>query len=304
MSVKDEESALCYAMRYPDLFEAFCNNNVLQCDSLALYAHYRDVGSASHLLWPCRDIKTKAANVFPTGTLPSLSLVEEDSTARPKITKIHVVVFETDADTRAVVTNQIDDSGFSSWMTYEVVGAGLEFKGYGNKWNVVEKFLLDREFDEGTYMLILDGRDTLLNFLPQRQVDAQSIIERITEMVHSVSKGNHDAVIMSGESQCCVAALTFVKPGDYFNPDGTRGQRACSSGYGECIWNGDSEKAVWEDAMIMRSREKSFDGVGAPDAFLNAGMVAGFPDSIADILKLADVSSRLVDDDPVLQLLT
>jgi hypothetical protein len=293
MSAKDEENALCYALRYPDLFEGFCNNNVLQCDSSALLAHYRDVGSASGLVWLCRDSKTKAAY-----SLPSLSLVEDS--ARPKISKIHVIVFETDADTRAVVTKQIDDSGLSSWMTYEVIGAGLDFKGYGNKWNVMEKFLLDRTFDEGTYMLILDGRDTLLNFLPHRQVDAQSTIERITDMVYSVSGVNHDAVIMSGESQCCVAALTFVKPGDYFNPDGTRGQRACSSGYGECIWNGDSEKAVWEDAMIMRSREKSSSGVGAPDAFLNAGMVAGFPDSIADLLKLADVSSGLVVDDPVL----
>jgi hypothetical protein len=283
-------------MRYPELFEAFCNNNVRQCDSLALYVHYRAVGSVNGQLWPCPDIKTQAANsqenLIPTfGILPSLSLIEDSPALPNKINKIHVVVFETDADTRAIVTKQIDDGGFSSWMTYEIIGAGLEFKGYGNKWNVMEQFLRDHEFDEGTYMLILDGRDTLLNFFPQRQVDAQSTIARITDMVHSVSQGNRDAVIMSGESQCCVAALTFVQPGDYFHPDGTRGQRACSSGYGECIWKGDSEKVVWEESMIMRAREKSNDGVGAPDAFLNAGMVAGFPDSIADLLKLADVSS-------------
>jgi hypothetical protein len=296
-----EEDALCYAMRYPDLFQAYCNSKVDQCDFLGLYVHYRDFGIYGHLLWSCRRVKTKVSNadrLLPT--LPSL-FVNEELRTRPKISKVHLLVFETDSARLAgtPIINQIVANSFKSWLSYEVLGIDTNFKGFSTKWMVLKHYLQDNSFNEETFLLIVDARDSLLNLLPHRQIDGASTIDRLSMMVDSVTNGNHNAVIMSAEGQCCVAALTFVKPGDYFNPDGTRNVRACSSGSEGCIWNGDSEKVEWEDAMIHRCRETNLEKLATLDSFLNAGLVGGFPNSIDSLLTLADVSCNLHFDTPV-----
>lgn len=47
----DEKAAICYAERYPDLFEGFCQNDRKACNIQGLSEHYRDHGK--DLVWGC-----------------------------------------------------------------------------------------------------------------------------------------------------------------------------------------------------------------------------------------------------------
>ena len=50
-----EESAACYASRYPDLHERYCLNDI--CDTRALHDHFKNEGRTEKRLWGCRAVQ-------------------------------------------------------------------------------------------------------------------------------------------------------------------------------------------------------------------------------------------------------
>ena len=100
------------------------------------------------------------------------------------------------------------------------------------------------------------------------------------------------AVVISAEAQCCVSALTHTTPGGYYNADGSRKDRACSSGEADCLWDGDDKALPWEtfmkDMAIQRTNE-NYD-----DVYLNAGLMAG---TAKDLLRLIEQALIGKDED-------
>lgn len=47
----DEKAAICYAERYPDLFQGFCQNDRKTCRTQGLHEHYQNHGT--NLVWGC-----------------------------------------------------------------------------------------------------------------------------------------------------------------------------------------------------------------------------------------------------------
>ena len=58
-------------------------------------------------------------------------------------------------------------------------------------------------------------------------------------LVRDAAKG---AFVVITESRCWVAALASVKPGDYFNADGSRSACACDSVQAGCAWQRDGRQ--------------------------------------------------------------
>ena len=92
------------------------------------------------------------------------------------------------------------------------------FEGFGTKWGVVVPVLKD--MPDNALVAIVDGRDVLLNIHKDDPKQGVDIRNGFVEAHKALTHDKPGAVVMSTEGQCCVAAMTFVKPGDYFFEDG------------------------------------------------------------------------------------
>jgi hypothetical protein len=183
-------------------------------------------------------------------------------------------------------------------LAVQTVGLGNIFRGFGSKYNAILPAL--RRLDASALVIVSDGRDVLLNH-HQHTSDGvsehspvQNFIRNFNELVGDRAAG---AVVISAEAQCCVSALTYAVPGDYFAPDGTRNHRACSSGKSDCMWNGDEKALPWED--FMKGLAKQNDAEHREDIYLNAGLMVGRAADLINVITKADISSE-EDDQAVL----
>lgn len=62
---------VCYAIRYPDLFKGFCNNDAFQCNLDALKEHFDNVGSSSGLIFGCAVANSNYTMYDSTCVLPA-----------------------------------------------------------------------------------------------------------------------------------------------------------------------------------------------------------------------------------------
>jgi hypothetical protein len=83
-------------------------------------------------------------------------------------------------------------------------------------------------------VVVGDNRDILLNLEKGR--DNSVPVQAFKDYVRSISQHNQGAILISAEEGCCVGALTFAKPGDFFDAQGHRTDRACPSGRADCQW--------------------------------------------------------------------
>lgn len=143
-----------------------------------------------------------------------------------------------------------------------------------------------------TLVVLSDGRDVLINNPSFSGLEAgKAAVADFRKAFDTLTAGHHHAVVMSAEAQCCVSALTYVQPGDYFAEDGSRQQRACSSGETECLWNGDDKAEPWESFMkaiaLGRTGSKEFD-----DVYLNAGLMAGKAEDLMHIIEVVAIDNQ------------
>ena len=218
------EEATCYAERYPNLNDVFCDGNLTKCDFHALAEHFDKAGQDEHLIFGCRHRQTT--------TPPMLQ--------KPEVTQIqdvHLLIFESDSESVVLPAKQAAQAGLS----FTVFGGGHQFKGFGTKWHILPDILVT--MDPNALVLVMDGRDVMLN-IPQ--TDTETIISMAQQLLDSTKKtyealvmSKPNAVVMSAEGSCCVAALTHASPGDFFDKGLNRMSRACSSGTDNCMWAGD-----------------------------------------------------------------
>jgi hypothetical protein len=184
-------------------------------------------------------------------------------------------------------------------LTTTVVGQGKKFDGFGSKYEAVIPLLHTMNHD--ILVVLSDARDVLINNpLDSDIVDATVAIQEFRTAFDMITFQQPGAIVVSAEAQCCVSALTYVQPGDYFNANGIRTGRACSSGESDCLWNGDDKAVPWENFMMDVAQQRMGNGARIiDDIYLNSGLISGKVQDILRVLEAADILAN-EDDQAVL----
>lgn len=203
---------------------------------------------------------------------------------------VNLLVYETD---RALASsNNLINSNISG-LRVQTVGLGESFEGFGSKYTAVLPAL--RQLEPTALTVISDGRDVLLNH--KLGGSSEIALDSFVQNFEALTGTRQHAVVVSAEAQCCVSALTYAMPGDYFAPDGSRNTRACFSGKSNCMWNGDEKALPWESFMQDLAQKN---GAGdRDDIFLNAGLMVGRAEDLINVITKADINNE-EDDQAVL----
>lgn len=221
----------------------------------------------------------------------SVLLASFSTVAGTSASDLHVLIYETDAEHKTILEEQAANI---PGITAVVVGQGSTFEGFGSKYEAIVPAL--RKMDANLLVVVSDSRDVLINhrWISQEVGASGSTttgqdFQRTFEVLTAHSPG---AIIASAEAQCCVSALTYAIPGDYFGVDGKRKGRACSSGKAPCLWNGDDKVIPWENFMNDLAMSKASKG---KDTYLNAGLIAGKAGDLLRVIETADI--EVYEDD-------
>jgi hypothetical protein len=206
---------------------------------------------------------------------------------------LHLLIYETDAEHTTILEEQV---AHIPGITAVVVGHGTTFEGFGSKYEAIIPAL--RNMDSDTLVVLSDSRDVLINhpWSSQERADGITVGEEFANAFNAVTESYSGAVVASAEAQCCVGALTYATPGDYFDEDGHRKGRACASGHSPCLWNGDEKAIPWENFMKDLAMSKVEKG---NDLYLNAGLIAGRAGDLLRVVETADFEVH-EDDQAVL----
>jgi len=216
---------------------------------------------------------------------------------------IHVLMYETDSSLENDPTSPLsffkERSSFADLST-TIYGGGLEYHGFGDKYQTLRSIL--EVIDPNKLVVVADARDVALN-IPMDIDGAKSAIDRFLETYHKLTANNPHAVVMSAEGQCCVSAMTHAHPSEYFDPvTKKRNKRACSSGKPGCYWDQNDNIYAWVDFHRQRAYNKTgIERVGdhVGDVYLNAGLMAGYPEDLINLVEVLDIAPA-EDDQAVL----
>ena len=122
-------------------------------------------------------------------------------------------------------------------------------------------------------------------------------VQEFRDAYNEIIKDSPNAIVVSAEAQCCVSALTHVALGGYFNADGSRNKRSCSSGEEDCMWAGDDKALPWEKFMKTLALERT--DSDSDDIYLNAGLMVGTAKNLMRVISSASIA-KYEDDQAVL----
>ena len=215
---------------------------------------------------------------------------------------VHVLMYETDATLEAQSNTPLhfftERSQLANLKT-TVYGNNLDFRGFGDKYQNLRPLL--EIVNKDTLIILADARDVALN-VPEDEDMAIAAVDHFVENFKVMTKNTPNAVVLSAESQCCVSAMSHAHPGEYFDPvTGKRNKRACYSGAGNCGWSENENISSWVNFMQQRAFNetglKNVADIG--DMYLNAGLMAGYPKDLINLLNVMDIDPY-EDDQAVL----
>ena len=211
---------------------------------------------------------------------------------------MHVLIYETVVESGvSPATRLAHQAEQLPGVSATLFGQGEHFDGYGSKYSAVLPVL--QKMDPTELVVLSDGRDVLINNPAfGNSATAQIAIAEFRAAFDALTSQNPHAVVVSAEAQCCVSALTFAQPGDYFSPDGSRAQKACNSGKSNCLWNGDDKAEPWEIFMQTLAQERTGDK-NFEDVYLNAGLMAGRVEDLIHVIESVAIENE-EDDQAVL----
>lgn len=225
----------------------------------------------------------------------SILLAAFNTVAGKGASDLHLLIYETDAEHVTILEEQAANI---PGITAIVVGHGSTFQGFGSKYEAIVPAL--RELDADVLVVMSDSRDVLINHQWISQEDgakgSATSGQEFLQAFEAVTAHSPSAIVVSAEAQCCVSALTYAVPGDYFDEEGKRKGRACASGSASCLWNGDDKVIPWENFMNDLALSKAVKG---KDTYLNAGLIAGKAGDLLRVIETADIEVH-EDDQAVL----
>ena len=220
-----------------------------------------------------------------TVVLVVAAIVGSSAMAEAKRDDVHFLMYETDSKLEHDPLQPVHffkERSEVAGVEATVYGGGLAYHGFGDKYQTLRPIL--EEMDDHTLVVLADARDVVLN-IPQNERLANIAIDRFLETFQRLTTDFPNAIVMSGEAQCCVSAMAHAHPSEYFDTKtGKRNKRACPSGHPTCRWENNQNVEDWqvfqEDIAFNRTGEEY------ADVYLNAGLMAAYP---KDLIKLMDV---------------
>eukprot|EP00930_Biecheleria_cincta_P069411 TRINITY_DN57152_c0_g1_i1.p1 TRINITY_DN57152_c0_g1~~TRINITY_DN57152_c0_g1_i1.p1 ORF type:complete len:609 (-),score=69.30 TRINITY_DN57152_c0_g1_i1:299-2050(-) len=165
---------------------------------------------------------------------------------------------------------------------------GIKFSGWGMKYPLISRQL--ETMNPDTLVILSDYDDVMLLF-----AQSSGFVEELEQRVQDALSRKPGAVLVSTEAQCCVGALTFEKPGAYFDAVGMRTKRSCRSGVGSCLWKEGGQNA-WISALTRLAAKSNYVG---NYTFPNAGLLAGFAEDVLRLIRNMYVAEE-EDDQAIL----
>ena len=209
-----------------------------------------------------------------------------------------VLMYETDDSLRHDAISPLhffeEKAKFANLQT-AVFGGKLAYHGFGDKYQTLKPLL--EVADKDKLIILADARDVILN-VPNNEAVAARAVDRFLETYRKLTANSPNAVVLSAEAQCCVSAMAHASPGDYFDPvTGKRNRRACSSGKSDCLWYSSQNIEDWHE--FMEGVALNTTGEVLSDAYLNAGLMVGYPENLMKLLEVLDIYPN-EDDQAVL----
>ncbi len=231
-------------------------------------------------------------------SIPLASAVEDSwasyigISSKPVLSKIHILMFETDATKLQEENSSLDffmKTSEAAGIETTIFGEGLAFTGFGEKYAHVRDVV--KNVGDDTLVIVSDSRDVLLN-VPGTDL-SRDIVSNFIATYQRLTKSSPNAVVMSAESQCCVSAMSHACPSDYFDPiTGGRNVRACNSVAESCPSQDGENIDLWKSFMSELAYRKT--GTHHNSAYLNAGLIAGPARNIVELIDRIDID---VDED-------
>jgi len=212
--------------------------------------------------------------------------------------KLKIIIYETDDHSTSLqmFLNATERVGLET----TVVGQGSDFNGFGSKYVQLMDALAEFEGEPETLIAVIDGRDVLLNV--GVQFDHREFEDRLEHFVGvfgELTEEKPEAVLISAEQQCCVAALCHADTPDFYfdSVSGSRKNRACSSGTEDCPWQDNENVKHWQSMMETKAYTRTESADASP--YLNAGMMVGTAENLINLIQMMDLEER-EDDQAVL----
>ena len=177
---------------------------------------------------------------------------------------IWVISYETnisDAPLGSVFVDQLNQQ-MQGLVHPKILGQGTTFNGFSAKHQLAIRML--RRLNPKDLVILCDYADVLLNFGGDRgpmNLRTGDAIRHYKDSISDLLEGkNPDAVVISAEPQCCVGALSYVKPGELVSTNGTRLKRACASGSHGCLGKDSEQIRIWKAFMNGLASQRGFKG--------------------------------------------
>lgn len=221
------------------------------------------------------------------------AVIEKAISSEPSNNDIRVLIYETEAELSehhhaTILLHQLEQL---HGVQGSIFGQGDSFEGFGQKFRKLIPILETLPHDD--LVVVSDSRDVLINNPKHSNVYVDSVALEFRANFEKLTNHYPGAIVVSAEAQCCVAALTHIEPGSYFNTDGSRSATACTSGEPGCLWNGDEKALPWENFMKDLSIQRT-GGQPVDDMYLNAGLITG---QAGDLLRVLNALQLGVEED-------
>mmetsp|Transcript_10837 Transcript_10837/g.25850 ORF Transcript_10837/g.25850 Transcript_10837/m.25850 type:complete len:369 (+) Transcript_10837:127-1233(+) len=243
--------------------------------------------------------------------IPSAFSAEASATVSTKMTTarasstsslrrdVHILMYETDStlewDLSSALSFFKERTEIADIPT-TVFGGKQSYQGFGDKYSTLRPIL--EIMEQSKLVIVADARDVALN-VPADTTYAEQAVDRFLDTFSKLTKNTPGAIVMSAEAQCCVSAMSNAFPHEYFNSTtGDRTKRACSSGHEDCPYEDNDRLGAWKTFMD----DRAYNSTGTKnygDIYLNAGLMAGYPQDLINMLDLMDIHPA-EDDQAVL----
>jgi hypothetical protein len=241
----------------------------------------------------CRFLKTVAMMSIVSG---SVAITEDDRSTDSYRKDVHILLYESNPDFANDPKSSLSffkERGETANLHTTVFGGKLQRPGFGDKLQLLKPLL--EVVDADQLIIVADAREVALNVPNDKEV-ATEAVDRFLETYSKLTRDFPKALVMSAEDHCCTAAMSHASPSDYFDvATGTRKERACASGHDDCTYEDNENIANWKEFMQQTAMDRTTDNEEHQSVYLNAGIVAGYPQDFIKVLEMMDLSG--VEDD-------
>jgi hypothetical protein len=183
-----------------------------------------------------------------------------------------------------------------------IVGQGSHYSGFGSKYAAAIPVL--QRLPPESLVVLSDSRDVITNVHATKAKNGgnenlYATLVAFRNAYIDLTSAFPGAIVVSAEAQCCVSALSHIKPGDLFEEGGSRTGYACASGSPNCLWKGKNNAKPWHSFMLNLAEERSNGERKYVDVYLNAGLIAGKAQDMLRVFNALDIREE-EDDQAVL----